>query len=141
VPFKGRLEGLVTETPVLGGPSTLVDVLVVARGNASHLGKFALTVPYRLDRSTTPPTVAGFYLFTAANGDTLSASFAGQVKTTPTPGVFAIVETATITGGTGQFGGSTGSFVCERLFNTVTRTTTGSFNATTSWLGPLDQSD
>jgi len=132
VPFKGRLEGVVTITPVPGGPPTLVDVLVTATGNATELGKFALTIPHRVDRSTVPPSAAGFYHFTAANGDTVSASFTGYATPTPTPGVLAIVETATITGGTGRFAGATGSFTTERLFNTITLTTTGSFSGTIS---------
>jgi hypothetical protein len=136
VPFKGRLEGVVVITPVPGGPPALVDVLVTATGNATHLGKFELTVPHRVDRSTTPPSAAGFYYFTAANGDTVSASFTGQATPTATPGVLAIVETATITGGTGRFAGATGSFTVERLFNTITGTTTGSFDGTISSHGP-----
>jgi hypothetical protein len=42
------------------------------------------------------------------------------------------METATITGGTGRFAGATGSFTTERLFDTVTLTTTGSFEGTIS---------
>jgi hypothetical protein len=136
VPFKGRLDGVVAISPVPGGPPTLVDVLVTAEGNATHLGKFELTVPHRVDRSTVPPSAAGFYHFTAANGDTLTASFTGQAAPTPTPGVLAIVETATITGGTGRFAGATGSFTTERLFDTITGTTTGSFDGTISSHGP-----
>jgi hypothetical protein len=132
VPFKGRLEGVVVISPVPGGPPTLVDVLVTATGNATHLGKFEITVPHRVDRSTTPPSAAGFYYFTAANGDTLSASFTGQATPTATPGVLAIVETATITGGTGRFAGASGGFTCERFFDTTTDETFGSFEGTIS---------
>ena len=133
VPFKGSLGGDVTHTPV---DARTDFVLVEATGTATHLGRFALTVPHRVDRSTVPPSAAGFYHFTAANGDTLSASFTGQAAPTPTPGILAIVETATITGGTGRFAAATGAFICERLFNTITGTTTGSFSGTISSPGP-----
>jgi hypothetical protein len=130
VPFKGRLEGTVTITPV--NPPFVVDVLVTATGNATHLGRFTLAIPHRVDRGTVPPSAAGSYQFTAANGDTLYASFTGQSMPTPTPGVLYIVEAATITGGTGRFAGAAGSFTCERLFNTVTFLTIGSFNGAIS---------
>ena len=132
VPFKGRLEGVVTITPVPNGPPTLVDVLVTATGNATHLGKFALTVPHRVDRSTMPPSATGFYHFTAANGDKVYAEFTGIASPTATPGVLYIEETATITGGTGRFAGATGSFSVDRLYDTVAGTTIGSFEGTIS---------
>ena len=46
-----------------------------------------------------------------------------------------IVEDATITGGTGRFAGATGSFTCERLYDTIEGTTTGSFEGTISTVG------
>ena len=81
-------------------------------------------------------TAKGTYQFVAANGDRLTAFFSGQAKSTSTPGVLAIVETATITGGTGRFAGATGSFTCMRLYNMVAGTTTGSFAGTISAPGP-----
>jgi hypothetical protein len=128
VPFKGRLEGVVTVTPV--SPPFIVDVLVNAAGEATHLGRFTLAIPHRVNRAN--GTATGSYHLTAANGDTLFASFAGQSMPTPTPGVIYIAETATITGGTGRFAGATGGFICERLFDAVNFMTTGSFNGTIS---------
>jgi hypothetical protein len=125
VRFKGRLEGDVTITP-LAPP--FVSVLVEATGKASHLGRFTLDIPHVVDRAN--GTALGSYEFTAANGDTLSASFSGKATPTATPGVLSIVEVATITGGTGRFAGATGSFTAERLFDTVAGTTTGSFTGT-----------
>jgi hypothetical protein len=127
VPFKGSLEGVVTVTP-LAPP--FLSVLVNATGNATQLGEYTLAIPHIVDRAN--GTAIGTYQFTAANGDTLSADFTGQATPTPTPGVLSIVETATITGGTGQFAGATGGFTCQRLFNTNTGTTTGSFEGTIS---------
>ena len=125
VPFRGRLEGDVTVTP-LEPPYVQVDV--DATGNATHLGRFALAIPHIVTR----PTATGTYQFVAANGDTLTASFSGKATPTATRGVLSIVEAATITGGTGRFAGATGSFTCVRLFNTVAATTAGSFNGTIS---------
>jgi hypothetical protein len=130
VPFKGSLEGPVTHTTV--APHT--DYVVVdATGTATRLGQFTLTVPHFVDTSTR--TAAGTYQFTAANGDTLTADFTGVSVPTDVPGVIYIVETATITGGTGRFEGATGTFVAERLFDRVAGTTTGSFAGTISSVG------
>ena len=48
--------------------------------------------------------------FTAANGDSISGSFIGQLTPTGTPGVFDNDETAFITSGTGRFADATGTF-------------------------------
>jgi hypothetical protein len=129
VPFKGSLNGVVkVGTPTPQG----LPVLVNATGNATQLGQFALAIPHLVNR----PTATGKYQFVGANGDTLTASFSGKATPTSTPGVLSIVETATITGGTGRFAGATGSFTCVRLYNMVAGTTTGSFNGTISAPGP-----
>jgi hypothetical protein len=129
VPFLGSLQGAAT----VRGLPPIVSVLVIAKGNATQLGQFALAIPHTVDLRFM--TATGSYQFTAANGDRLVATFKGQGKTTPTPGVIAIVETATITGGTGRFTGATGGFTCQRLFNRVTGRTTGSFQGTISLAG------
>jgi len=128
-PFLGRLDGVATIT----GVPPIVSVVVNATGNATQLGQFTLAIPHTVDLRTM--TATGSYQFTAANGDRLIAIFKGQGKKTPTPGVIAIVETATITGGTGRFTGATGGFICQRLFNRVTGRTTGSFQGTISLPG------
>jgi hypothetical protein len=126
VPFHGRLEGVVTIT----GQPPIVSVLVDATGNATQLGQFTLAIPHVVNLLI--GHAIGSYQFTAANGDTLSADFTGKATPTATPGVLYIVETATITGGTGRFAGATGSFVVERLFDTIAGTTIGSFAGTIS---------
>ena len=127
VPFKGRLEGEVTLTP-LAPPFRQVDV--EAAGNATYLGQFTLDIPHVVDTATR--TAIGSYEFTAANGDKVYAEFTGVATPTAIPGVLYIEETATITGGTGRFAGATGSFTAERLYDTVTGTTIGSFKGTIS---------
>jgi hypothetical protein len=101
---------------------------VEATGKATLLGKFTLDIPHVVNRATR--TAIGSYVFTAANGDKLTADFTGTAAPTATPGVLYIEETATITGGTGRFAGATGSFTAERLYDTVAGTTNGSFKGT-----------
>jgi hypothetical protein len=106
----------------------LVDV--DATGNATHLGRYSLAIPHVVDMATR--TAAGTYEFVAANGDTLIAEFTGFAMPTATPGVLVIVETATITGGTGRFAGASGGFICERQFDAIAGTTVGYFEGTIS---------
>jgi hypothetical protein len=131
VPFNGRLEGDVTVTPI--NPPLIVAVAISGEGNANKLGKFTVSIPHVVNRGTR--MAEGSYVFTAANGDALTADFTGQSSPTDTPGVIYIEEHATITGGTGRFAGATGSFVVERLYDTVAGTTMGSFEGTISSTG------
>lgn len=130
VPFKGSLDGVVSHTAV---DAQTDYVLVEAAGTATKLGRFEVTAPHFVN--TTTRTAAGYYEFTAANGDKVYAEFTGKARPTATPGVIYIVETATITGGTGRFAGATGSFVVERLFDRIANTTIGSFEGTISTPG------
>src|SRR5438105_4685091 len=134
VPFKGSLDGDVTVTP-LAPPFLQVDV--GATGKATQLGRFTLDVPHVVNAAN--GTAVGSYEFTAANGDKVYAEFTGQAMPTATPGVLYIVETATITGGTGRFAGATGSFTSERLYDTLAGTTVRSFEGTISAPGNRKQ--
>lgn len=129
-PFQGTLQGTFTVTPVT--PPFIVDVLLNARGNATQLGQFTLIFPHRVDRSTVPSTGVGIYTFKAANGDMVFAQVNGKATPTATAGVLSGVEIGTITGGTGRFAGATGSFVCERVIDTVNLRTAGFFRGTIS---------
>ena len=134
VPFHGRLVGDVTNPP-LDPPVVFphLSVLVEATGQATRLGRFTLEFPHIVDLRDS--SAIGTYTFTAANGDTLTADVVGQGTPTGTPGVFYIVEVATITGGTGRFAGATGSFTVERLSDRIAGTTVGSFEGTISSRG------
>jgi len=123
VPFKGSLEGTVTRSL----PPPPISVLVEGSGTATELGRFAVRIPHLV----VPPNAAGSSQFVAANGDTLTADLTG-VSAPAGTGFLYIVETATITGGTGRFAGATGSFVCERLYDIAAGTTVGSFAGTIS---------
>ena len=121
VPFKGSLSGSVTVTPLT---PPLASVVIDGGGFATQLGRFTLEVPHVVNQATRIAT--GTYIFTAANGDTLTADFSGQA-TLVAPGVLTVAETATITGGTGRFAGATGSFSTERTFLVATGQTSGTF--------------
>ena len=56
-------------------------------------------------------TYVGSYVFTAANGDSISGPFTGTLTRTDVAGVFDNDESAFITSGTGRFANATGSFV------------------------------
>ena len=124
--FKGSLGGTVTVTPV---NPPIASVLIEATGNATKLGRFTLEVPHVVNQAVR--VGAGSYIFTAANGDTLTASFTG-VGTLIAPGVLSTTETATITGGTGRFADATGSFTAHRTFFITEGRTVGSFEGTIS---------
>jgi hypothetical protein len=55
-------------------------------------------------------TYVGSYVFTGANGDSISGPFTGTLTPTPIPGVFDNDELAFITDGTGRFANATGTF-------------------------------
>jgi hypothetical protein len=126
VPFKGSLEGLDITTAV---NLPFVSVQVTATGNATQLGNFTYTELATVDTRSRIGT--GTFVFTAANGDTVSGTASGQATLTA-PGVLTIEENAIITGGTGRFAGATGTFTVTRLKDTVTFVTTGSFEGTIS---------
>ena len=134
VPFKGRMEGEhVSRTPI--GPALVFDVFELS-GEATHLGKFDLVIETVVDFATLPPTGAGIFTFTAANGDTLVAHQTGASKLLE-PGIVLITEHAIIDPdlSTGRFAGATGTFVVERLADAatgVTGVTVGSFKGTVS---------
>jgi hypothetical protein len=130
VPLKGTLEGASTmefDPP----PSPFFSVHLRATGNATHLGRFTLDAPHRVNGTTL--TSVGTGLFTAANGDRLMTDFTGVATPLSAPGTFAIRETFIIKGGTGRFDGATGTFVLERVVDLADPATSGSFEGTMSW--------
>jgi len=124
LPFRGSLQAL--ETDVVAPPSLLVNG--TATGTSTHLGRFsaAFTATVTLDTGSATGTIS----FTAANGDRLDASFAGQGTPTTEPNVASIVEIATINGGTGRFAHATGAFTIQRVLDQTTGVSSGSFDGT-----------
>jgi hypothetical protein len=127
VPLRGTLQGDVVHTAV---SPTVDSVVINATGNVAQLGRAVITTTHLVDRVARQ--AVGTYDFTAANGDTVHAEFVGHATPTATPGVLAIVEIATITGGTGRFAGATGSFTIERLYDQVAGVTAGTIEGSIS---------
>jgi hypothetical protein len=73
-------------------------------------------------------TSTGAATFTAANGDTLTASVVGQATLTSTPGVISVVEVYTITGGTGRFAATTGTFTLRSTAIQATGVSSGTLS-------------
>jgi hypothetical protein len=124
LPFKGSLQQV--ESQVAHFP--IVSAEGSASGNATHLGRYRMNSEFEVNLLTL--TGSGFADFIAANGDSLFTEFAGEASPTDNPDVLLIVEEYTITGGSGRFAGATGSFTVERLLNTVTNISSGSFDGT-----------
>lgn len=122
LPFSGTLQA--TETVAPDGLHLLNAV-----GQATHLGQFTLTSEFTV---TPPPlsTASGTATWTAANGDKIFTSTAGQaVITFP---VAAINETHTIIGGTGRFADASGSLAVDRSLNLLTLVSSASLTGTIS---------
>src|SRR5262245_6477018 len=106
VPFRGTVSGSVTSITPLDECHQLAAA--VNGGIATHMGRFTGTAEFVLD--VCDLTYVGSYVWTAANGDTISGPFSGSLTPTDVPGVFDNTEIAFITNGTGRFAGATGTF-------------------------------
>ena len=127
VPFKGRLAGEFT----ISDTFPIATVSANLTGNATHLGRFTLSLPHEVNVADNPVSSTGTFVFIAANGDQVSGTFTGLIDSGAPP-VIHVTETATITGGTGRFAGATGGFTFSRSVNLVDLTTSGSFSGTIS---------
>ena len=124
VPFKGSIHAV--ETSVVQFPTLLVDGS--GSGNATHLGRYTMTSEFEVNLLTLASIGSGHFI--AANGDSVFTEFIGQANPLAGTDFSDIVQTHTITGGTGRFAGATGSFTVERLLNRVTGVSSGSFDGT-----------
>ena len=121
VPFMGALHAV--ESQRVEFPTLFANGS--GSGKATHLGRFTFSYEVVVDlRTFSGPASAHFV---AANGDSVFAAGSGQSYATETPDVRRVVETYTITGGTGRFADASGSFTVERLVNRTTGATAGLF--------------
>ena len=119
LPFRGELTA--QETDVVTFPTLLADG--EAEGTATHLGRYAAT--FHATVNVLDGTATGTYTFTAANGDQLFSTFTGLGV--PAGGTLSnIVETLTITGGTGRFAGAGGTLTVRRTIDLATGASSGS---------------
>ena len=127
VPFKGSLEG---EYDNPSGEFPIFHESIAGEGQATHLGRYALAVEETVNLLNA--SAVGTLVLIAANGDKVTGTFTGHAQPGP---LVTITEEVTITGGTGRFTGAAGSFVIDRVFDPVKRTTTGSFTGSISSTG------
>ena len=120
-PFKGTVNAVETGTVV--PPTRFLDRQ--GTGTATYLGRYTEHVTMVINLPTLSST--GVATFTAANGDTLLATVAGQATRT-SPTTLSIVEVYTVTGGTGRFADATGSFTLKSNLDQTTGASSGVFS-------------
>jgi len=123
--LKGSLQA--TETHLVTPPTMFIDA--TGSGNATQLGVYTMSFQAEV---YLPTLFAAFETATlvAADGAQIFAEGSGQGTPTGTPGIVSIVETYTITGGTGRFAGATGNLTVERLIDRATLISSGSITGT-----------
>jgi hypothetical protein len=126
-PFKGTVNAVETGEVVF--PMRTIDR--EGTGTATYLGNYKEHVTAQINLLQLHGIGSG--TFTAANGDTLSASLDGQATRTG-PTTLSIVENYTITGGTGRFADATGSFTLKSTLDQTTGVSSGAFS------GAIDRS-
>lgn len=106
VPFKGSWSGeTVSAIPI--GP-TVVSIVAEGSGQLAHLGAYTMVSPHTSDIAT--GFTQGDQIFTAANGDTLTAYCQGTpVFDFPTGTVTGTLD-CEVRSGTGRFEDATGSY-------------------------------
>ena len=119
-PFKGTANAVET-----GQGFPIRSAAREGTGTATYLGNFTEHVVMQINVLTMHGT--GLATFTAANGDTLSASVDGQATRTG-PTQISTVELYTITGGTGRFADATGTFTLENALEQTTGVSSGTFS-------------
>ena len=131
VPFRGVVSGSIISITPLDECHLLAEV--VNGGNATQLGRFTGTAEFVLN--VCDLTYVGSYVFTAANGDSISGPFFGHLTPTGVQGVFDNTETAFITNGTGRFANATGTFDLGGQINLNTGTFSLPWQGTISSVG------
>lgn len=106
VPFKGSWSGVTVSADLSNFP--VVAVVAEGTGQLTHLGRYFMTSPHTSDVFT--GETIGDQIFTAANGDTLTAFCEGFPLMQPNGSVVGSLD-CEITGGTGRFEGASGSYV------------------------------
>ncbi len=122
--LKGSVQA--TETQNVVPPLNYINLN--GSGNATQLGLYTYSLQAVLHLPTLSATTSA--TFVAADGSSLFTNGTGQGTLTETPGVVLIVETLTITGGTGRFDGASGNITIQRLVNRATLESSGTIEGT-----------
>lgn len=120
-PFKGTVNADETVVPSPPTASLTRD----GTGTATYLGRYTEHIVMTIHLPTLSST--GTATFTAANGDTLTASVLGQATRT-SPTTLSIREDYTITGGTRRFADATGNFTLHSTVDQTTGVSSGTFS-------------
>jgi hypothetical protein len=117
-----------------------VIITATAEGQATHLGRFEVIIRNTVTGLPTPApgcVTSSTEIFTAtlvaANGDTITLE--GTGTGCQTPPTVAVVDVATVTGGTGRFEGASGSVTVTTAVNQTDRTEVVTFEGTLSTPG------
>ena len=120
-PFKGTVNADETVVPSPPTASLTRD----GTGTATYLGRYTEHIVMTINLPTLAST--GTATFTAANGDTLTATVIGQATRTG-PTTLSIVEAYTVTGGTGRFADATGNFTLHSAVDQTTGVSSGTLS-------------
>lgn len=131
VPIKGSFAGYSTFT--FNFP--IIHASFAGVGQMSHLGR--TTYQGELDILIGPQTATGTITFTAANGDTLTATISGIAPAPDPQGMGESDLTDTITGGTGRFAGATGSFLVHNISQLTGPNSTFELSSLTGTISPV----
>jgi hypothetical protein len=132
VPFKATFHGFATLPPTPTDDPAVFEIVVPLQGTATHLGKFDELLVHYIDFGTFAFTGRAYW--TAADGDTFTTDFHGQLYLTDDPAWLTFDVTHTVVGGTGRFKAATGSFNgVNGLYNLVTGEDLGGYLGTFSY--------
>ncbi len=108
VPFKGAWTGVTVSADETNLP--IVSIVSEGDGQLTHLGSYTMVSPHTTNVAT--GFTAGDQIFTAANGDTLTAYCEGTPLPDFSTGNLVVSGTldCEIVSGTGRFEGATGSY-------------------------------
>ena len=133
IPFNGTLAAN-EDFRLLGDPPFGFFVDGLGTATSSQLGQFTWVYSHLVAFSDINPlTTPGRARFIAANGDNIFTYSDALQFPTADPNVSNIIETHTVTGGTGRFEGAKGTFTINRVITVENQevlygTTSGSFH-------------
>jgi hypothetical protein len=127
VPLKGKDT---TSVEVVQGSGSTIMATAQGVGTLTHLGNFTMVVTQTSDLATLIIT-NGRVTLTAANGDTVTATFSGMLQ----PGLVGYRVSGPITGGTGRFAGATGEIAFDGTLDPATFTGSDVISGTISTVG------
>ncbi|HUQ87885.1 MAG TPA: hypothetical protein VM096_10025 [Vicinamibacterales bacterium] len=106
VPLKGSWTGVTVSADLTTLP--IVSIVAEGSGQLTHLGRYFMVSPHTTDVSN--GRTVGDQIFTAANGDVLTAFCDGSPMMQPDGDVIGSLN-CEITGGTGRFQDASGEYV------------------------------